>query len=422
MSAKKKPCLRMMVWLMRTKKEIIPYLKDTPNQNQLLCKNKLMFSNDLINITLSKPYRATNELEYLKKVLDSGHVASLGEFSHQCESWFELHLKCKKALMTHSCTAALEVIALMIGIQPGDEVILPSFTFVSTANAFALRGARIRFADSLPHHPNVHPESILSLISSRTKAIVVVHYAGMAVDMDPLLEVCRERNIFLIEDAAQGMQSHYKNKPVGTIGDFATFSFHDTKPVSCGEGGMLVINRSEYIPLAEQILEKGTNRIEFKKGGIRSYDWQCLGSSYGASQLQAAVLFAQLEEIDLIFESRKKIWQIYSDELNFGNSSIRFPYLFNYSEYNTSIFYLEVLRPALRNYLIHKFEAMGIQVSFHYKCLHLSPFGKQWKEEDLPNAKYWEENILRLPLHPFLTGGDVKKITSLLEEFLTGFE
>ena len=422
MRAKKKPCFRMTEWLTKTKKEIIPYLKQTQHQNQLLCKNYFMIYHDLESISLSKPYRASNELTYLKESLDSGHVSSLGVFAQKCESWFEQHLSCSRALMTHSCTAALEMVALLIETQPGDEIILPSFTFVSTANAFALRGASLKFADSLPNHPNVDPASIISLISSKTKAIVVVHYAGMAVDMDSLLVICREKNIFLIKDAAQGMYSHYKNRPVGTIGDFATFSFHETKPISCGEGGMLIINRPEYIPLAEKILEKGTNKIEFKRGGVQSYEWNCLGSSFAASQLQAAVLLAQLEEVDMIFEIRKSKWQIYDRELKIENSSFRLPQSSDFSSYNTSVFYLEILKPSLRNILIRKFNEKGIQASFHYKCLHTCPFGKQWNKEELPNAKYWEENIIRLPLHTDLSDLEVVKIIGILNEFISESE
>ncbi|MCC6815197.1 MAG: dTDP-4-amino-4,6-dideoxygalactose transaminase [Saprospiraceae bacterium] len=368
-------------------------------------------------IPLSKPYQAKNQLRYAQQVIESSYWSSSHYFSKRCEEFFNSYFGIHSCLLTHSCTDALELISLLIDIQEGDEVIVPSFTFVSTANAFLLRGAKIVWCDSQTDHPNISIDQILPLITHKTKAIVVVHYAGLCVDMDPIIEICKQKNIFLIEDAAQALSSEYKGRKAGTLGDFATFSFHDTKPISCGEGGLLVINNSKYCDQALIHLEKGTDRHAYLQGQINKYQWMNLGSSYAPSEFQSSQLLAQLEEIEIIFDIRKKIWNQYITQLNsIRTSKFRLPKIFDYSDYNTSILYLEIMEECHRNELIHLLNRNGISATFHYLALHSSPYGRRMNHQECPNASYWEKQILRLPLHTDVEEADVEKICKLLSE------
>ncbi|NOT36176.1 MAG: dTDP-4-amino-4,6-dideoxygalactose transaminase [Saprospiraceae bacterium] len=362
-------------------------------------------------IPLSKPYQAANQLKYAHQVIESGHWSSYNQFSMKCEAFFNSYFGINTCLLTHSCTDALELISLLIELKEGDEVIVPSFTFVSTANAFLLRGAKIIWCDSQEDHPNVSIDQILPLISSKTKAIVVVHYAGVCVDMDPIISLCKSKNIVLVEDAAQALTSEYKGRKAGTLSDFATFSFHDTKPISCGEGGLLVINNSDYFDKAVIHLEKGTDRHAFLQGQVNKYQWLNVGSSYAPSEFQSSQLFAQLEEMDSIFDLRKKIWRQYMHILDSHYSEVyKLPKKFNYSDYNTSIFYVELRFESQRNNLIQNLNLSGISASFHYLALHSSPFGSIINSQDCPNASYWEKHILRLPIHTEMNEKDVEFI------------
>lgn len=370
-------------------------------------------------IQLSNPHLARNQMKYVQDSIVSGKLSSSGKYSQECESYFNQYFDPSISLLTHTCTDALEMIALLINIKEGDEIIIPSFTFVSTASAFLLRGVKIVWADSQFNHPNVDVEHIFSLITSNTKAIVVVHYAGLSVDLNRLIDYCRVRKIFIIEDAAQAFHSHYYNRKVGTIGDFATFSFHDTKPISCGEGGLLVVNNPDYVESACVVLEKGTDRRSFINGQVEQYQWKSLGSSFGASQLQAACLLAQLEDVELIFSTRQVIWEEYCKA--FEQSSLlqyfRLPIQVTYSNYNTSIFYLELLNTEDRNRLIKYLNLKGIQASFHYLPLHTSPMMHGKVVTDCPYAEYWSKHLLRLPLHTSMTIKDVHYIVNEISRF-----
>ena len=270
----------------------------------------------MIQIPFNKPYLTGNETKYIETAVNSGKISGNGEFTKKCQSFFEEKYGLKKCLLTTSCTDALEMAAILCDIKQGDEVIVPSYTFVSSALAFVRQGAKIVFADSLPYHPNIDVDKVESLITKKTKAIVPVHYAGMACDMDKIMALAEKHNLFVIEDAAQAIDSYYFNKngekkPLGSIGDLATFSFHETKNIISGEGGMLVINNEKFIKRAEIIWEKGTNRAEFFRGEVNKYGWVDTGSSFLPSEIIAAFLWAQIENIEDIQAKRKKIWEKY---------------------------------------------------------------------------------------------------------------
>lgn len=373
----------------------------------------------LYEIPLCKPYHSKHELTYLKEVLDSGKISSSGKFSQLCESFFENYFNGSQCLLTHTCTDALEMVALLLDIQENDEIILPSYTFVSTANPFVMQGATLRFADSRADHPNVDVASIMSLVNEKTKAIVVVHYAGMAVDMEELKAICKAKGIILIEDAAQAFGSSYNGQKLGSIGDLACFSFHDTKQISCGEGGLLVINNPIFRKRAELLLEKGTNRLAFKKGMAISYDWQDVGSSFGASQLQAAVLYSQLQEMDIILERRKSIYELYENQLAELQlrGYIRIPKIFEFCSFKSTSFFIELPERKHRNLLMQYLNQQGIQAGFHYLCLHNSPFYRRIEFIDLPNAMYWQEHILRMPLYPDLNASQLGIITDSIKTY-----
>jgi dTDP-4-amino-4,6-dideoxygalactose transaminase len=267
------------------------------------------------HIPFNKPYLTGNETNYIYQAVQSGKISGDGIFTKKCHEFFELKYGFKKCLLTTSCTDALEMAAILSGIEDGDEVIIPSYTFVSTANAFVLRGAKIVFCDSQENHPNIDDTQIERLITSKTKAIVVVHYAGVACEMDNICSIATKHNLFLIEDAAQAIDSFYKGRPLGSFGHFAAFSFHETKNVISGEGGMLVINDLDFVERAEIIREKGTNRSKFFRGEIDKYGWVDIGSSYLPSDIIAAFLFAQLENLEIIQDKRLNLWNRYYHNL-----------------------------------------------------------------------------------------------------------
>ena len=295
-----------------------------------------------MKVPFNKPCFIGKELDYISQAVKSGKISGDGMFTKKCHDFFETIYGFKKALLTTSCTDALEMAAILLDIKEGDEVIVPSFTFVSTANAFVLRGAKIVFVDSCSNHPNMDVTKIESLITKKTKVIVAVHYAGMACDMDVIMELAKKHNLFVVEDAAQSIHSFYKGKPLGSIGHLATFSFHETKNVSSGEGGMLVINDERFVKRAEVIREKGTNRSQFFRGEINKYDWVDIGSSFLPSDIIAAFLYAQLENIDKIQEKRSKIWIKYKEAFNSIATSgkVTLPEIPVNATNNAHIFYL----------------------------------------------------------------------------------
>ncbi len=372
-------------------------------------------------IPFKKPYLHGKELVYIAQAVASGKISGDGLFTKKCHEFFEQRYGFKKVLMTTSCTDALEMAAILLDIQPDDEVIAPSYTFVSTVNAFALRGANIIFADSYPDHPNIDPVQIAKLITPKTKAIVVVHYAGIACDMDAIMAISKQHNIPVVEDAAQAIDSYYKGKPLGSIGTFGTFSFHETKNIIAGEGGLLVINDEQYIHRAEIIREKGTNRSSFFRGEVAKYGWVDIGSSFLPSDIIAAYLNAQLESIDAIQEKRKAIWQRYYGRLSqvLTGSGIELPSVAVYSTNNAHMFYLVCESLEQRSALIQFLKDNGIHAVFHYLSLHQSEYYlSKYRGSDLPNSDRFTDTLIRLPLFYELTDEQVDYVCNMIFNFV----
>jgi dTDP-4-amino-4,6-dideoxygalactose transaminase len=376
------------------------------------------------NIPFNKPYFSGNELHYMKQALDRGKISGDGYFTQKCHDFFYNRFGFKKCLLTTSCTDALEMVSILLDIQPGDEIIAPSYTFVSTVNAFVLRGARIKFIDSHPNHPNINEQLIEAAISQKTKAIVVVHYAGMACNLDYIQSLAAKHNIALVEDAAQAMDSYYhshngKMIPLGSIGDFATFSFHETKNIISGEGGMLVINNKNYYERAEIIREKGTNRSKFFRGEVDKYSWVDVGSSFLPSELIAAFLYAQLENLENIQSKRKEIWDSYFQKLN-GKlpSGIELMSIPEHATNNAHMFYLVCQNDEQRDLLIMHLKKHKIQSVFHYLPLHLSSYYLKTNNiESLPNAEKFGSTLLRLPFFYELTKDQIEYICQTIIRF-----
>lgn len=356
-------------------------------------------------------YHTGNEIKYLEEVIAFGQLTGSGKYTGKCRDFFYSKYGFHDILLTTSCTSALEMSAMLINIQPGDEIIMPAYTFVSTANAFALRGAKIVFADSAKENPNMDVAEIEKLITRKTRAIVVVHYAGIACDMDKIMELAAKYNLVVIEDAAHAIDSYYKGKPLGSIGHLATFSFHETKNITCGEGGMLVINDKKFADRAEVLIEKGTNRKDFNTGKATKYEWVDLGSSYRLPELSSAFLFAQFEALDTIQEKRKKIWDAYYKgliELQ-KEEIIELPVVSDYGKHNSSIFYLVCKNEKQRTNLIKRLSEKGISAAFHYQPLHLSPYYLSTGERKikLENAEKYGKCLVRLPLYAGLKEKEV---------------
>lgn len=363
-----------------------------------------------MKIPFNKPFLTGKETQYIEEAVLSQKICGDGTFTKKCHEFFEKKYGFKKALLTTSCTDALEMASILINIKDGDEVIIPSYTFVSTANAFVLRGAKIVFADSLPNHPNIDVSKIESLITDKTKAIVPVHYAGTACDMDEIMELANKYKLFVVEDAAQAINSYYKGKPLGSIGHLGTFSFHETKNIISGEGGMLVINDERMIARAEIIREKGTNRSQFYRGEVDKYGWIDIGSSFLPSDIIAAFLFAQLENLDKIQNRRLEIWNRYYDELKelALNDKIKIPEVFSDRTNNAHLFYIQVKNVEERDNYLNSMREQGISPVFHYLSLHKSPYFKsKYNGESLPNADKYTDTLVRLPLYYSLTDEEV---------------
>lgn len=368
-------------------------------------------------IPFNKPYLAGQEQSNIAKALASRKLSGDGEFTHQCHRWFESTAGFKKALLTTSCTAALEMSAILLDIKPGDEVILPSYTFVSTANAFALRGATLKFADSLPSHPNIDPGQITRLITPRTRAIVVVHYAGIACDMERILALAAHHRIPVVEDAAQAIDSFHEGRPLGSLGALSAFSFHETKNIVCGEGGLLAINDARLVKRAEIVREKGTNRSSFFRGEVDKYGWVDIGSSFLPSEIQAAFLFAQLTDIEKIQTERKRVWQRYWD--NFSNAKlsedVQLPVIPPFATNNAHMFYLVCDSLEQRSALISALKAKNVLAVFHYQSLHSSAyFADKHDGRVLANCDRYTDCLVRLPLFPELSNSDVDMISEIV--------
>lgn len=337
----------------------------------------------------------------------------------KCHDFFENKYGFKKVLLTTSCTSALEMAAILLDIKEGDEIIAPSYTFVSTVNAFVLRGAKIIFIDSCKDSPNMDVNKIEASITSRTKVILPVHYAGIACDMDKIMSLAKKYNVFVVEDAAQAIDSYYKERPLGSIGHLAAFSFHETKNIISGEGGMLVINDDRFIKRAEIIREKGTNRSAFFRGEIDKYEWVDIGSSYLPSEITAAFLFAQLQNIEKIQLKRKEIWNTYNEKLSVLKAiGIKQAFISEYATNNAHIYYIICRNLNERSQLIQYLKDRNILAIFHYLSLHKSPFyNNNYNGEELINADLYSDTLLRLPLYYELNENDIIRITDAIIAF-----
>ena len=373
----------------------------------------------MINFNIP-PYVGT-EIKYIEEAIKAHKICGDGRFTHLCNEWIEQNTGIEKALLTTSCTHATEMAAILINIQPGDEVIMPSYTFVSTADAFVLRGAKVVFVDINPRTMNIDEDLIEAAITDSTKAIVPVHYAGVSCEMDKIMEIAQRYNLYVVEDAAQGVMSTYKGKPLGTIGDYGCFSFHETKNYSMGEGGALLIRDKENIELAEIIREKGTNRSKFFRGQIDKYTWVEAGSSYLPSDMNAAYLWAQLEKADEINQNRLKTWNRYYEALKFleEEGRIELPYIPSYCEHNAHMFYIKASDLKERTELISFMKKNEIGCVFHYVPLHTAPAGLKYgyfSGQDKYTTKE-SERLVRLPMYYNMDEADRERVIDKIIEF-----
>jgi dTDP-4-amino-4,6-dideoxygalactose transaminase len=355
-----------------------------------------------MTIGFNRPSMAGRELDFIRQAVADAHLAGDGRFTRRCHAWLEARLGASKALLTHSCTAALEMAALLFNLGPGDEIIMPSFTFVSTANAVALRGAVPVFVDIRPDTLNIDETLIEAAISPRTKAIFAVHYAGVACAMDPIMKIAQRRGLLVAEDAAQGLLARYSGRPLGSLGHLAAISFHETKNLISGEGGALIVNDARFLARAEIIREKGTNRSSFVRGEVDKYTWVDIGSSYLPSEIVAAFLFAQMEQADRLLTERRALWNRYHEGLAALESRelCRRPIVPADCEHNAHLYYLLLPDIAARNSLMSRLKAMGVQAPFHYVPLHDAPAGIRFGRTS-GSLRYTEDlasRLVRLPL------------------------
>lgn len=378
-------------------------------------------------IHFNRPHLTGKETDYIRAAVESGKISGNGEFTHRCQEYFEKRYGFRKCLLTTSCTDALEMAAILTGVGPGDEVIVPSYTFVSSALAFVRQGATIVFADSRDDQPNLDESKLEALITPRTKVIVPVHYAGVACEMDVIMSVAAKHNLLVVEDAAQAIDSYYKGRPLGSIGHLACFSFHETKNIIAGEGGMLAINDERFVRRAEIIWEKGTNRAEFFRGEVNKYGWVDTGSSFLPTEIVSAFLWAQLEHLDEIQAERKRLWQNYWDFLSgLKSSSFKLPQIPDYATNNAHMFYLLFPDLVSRSNFITKMKARDILTVFHYLPLHSSDFYREYAKShpclnpvpaSLPNCDRYADTLVRLPLYYGL-GPDQERVFAAIREAL----
>ncbi len=369
-------------------------------------------------IDFNRPHLTGKEAHYMYEAVSKGKLSGNGEFTKRCQAFLEERYGFRKCLLTTSCTDALEMCALLCDIQPGDEVIVPSYTFVSSALAFVRAGAKIVFADSMRRNPNLDAEQIEALITPRTKVIVPVHYAGVACDMDRIMEIADKHKLLVVEDAAQAIDSYYKGRPLGSIGHLAAFSFHETKNIISGEGGALCINDERFIRRAEILWEKGTNRAEFFRGEVNKYGWVDIGSSFLPSEVIAAFLWAQLERMDVIQAKRKALWERYFELLKPLADEGRFtlPDLPEYATNNAHMFYLVCHSLEERSALIQRLKDNGILAVFHYLSLHSSPYYTPRHDgRELPECDRYADCLVRLPLYYDLELSQVDEICSVIK-------
>ena len=367
----------------------------------------------------NKPYLTGREAPNIAEALAARKLSGDGPFTKRCQAMLEGLLGSGRSFLTTSCTDALEAAALLCEIEPGDEVIVPSYTFVSTANAFALRGAVIRFADSYADHPNMDPASVAAIIGPQTKVIVPVHYAGVACDMDALGALAERNGAQIVEDAAQGIASSYKGRPLGTLGDYGAFSFHETKNIIAGEGGALQVNRTDRVKQAEIVREKGTDRSAFFRGEVDKYGWVSLGSSYLPSEMIAAFLLAQLEDMDAIQARRLAAWHRYAAILEplAHEGAIELPAIPAYATNNAHMFFLLCPDLDTRTALLEHLKADGIYAAFHYQALRSSPFFADQAGPDTPHADRFSRTLVRLPLFAELGEDEAERIALSVVRF-----
>ena len=371
-------------------------------------------------IDFNRPYLTGDEEKYIFEAVRNGKISGNGKHTNLCQDFFQNRFGFKKALLTTSCTDALEMSALLSNIQEGDEVIVPAYTFVSSALAFVRERATIVFADSLPDHPNLDTSKLDALITPKTKAIVVVHYAGVACDMDVVMALADKHNLIVIEDAAQAIDSTYKGRALGSIGHFGTFSFHETKNIQCGEGGLLAINDDKYSDRAEIMWEKGTNRAEFFRGEVNKYGWVDIGSSFLPSEITSAYLYAQIQHIEDIQSKRKAIWNRYNELLQELNESrkLTLPELPDFATNNAHMFFIITKGIEERSELINHLRNKDIHAVFHYLALHNSEYySKKHDGRDLPNSVKFENSLLRLPMFNDLQLDQVDFICETIKAF-----
>lgn len=374
-------------------------------------------------IPFNRPFIAGRELEYITEAVKAGKLSGNGGFTKRCQGWFEGRYGFGKCLLTTSCTDALEMAAMLCKVGPGDEVIMPSYTFVSTALAFVRQGAKVVFADSGTRHPNLDAERVEELVTERTKVIVPVHYAGCACDMDAIMDIAKRHGLRVVEDAAQAVDSWYigkdgKRRALGTIGDLGCFSFHETKNVIAGEGGMLAVNNPEMARRAEIIWEKGTNRAEFFRGEVNKYGWVDVGSSFLPSELTAAFLWGQLEHLDDIQAKRRRLWEVYREELaGKGSGAFEIPEIPKWATNNGHCFYLACRDLETRTRIIAHLKAHGVLAVFHYLPLHSSPFFHDKHDgRVLSNCDRYADTLVRLPLYYELTEDEAREVARLVLE------
>jgi len=370
-------------------------------------------------IPFNKPYLTGQELGYIAEAHHRGQLAGDGYFTKQCNAWLEQRTGCSKALLTHSCTAALEMAALLSDIQPGDEVILPSYTFVSTANAFVLRGGVPIFVDIRTDTLNIDETLIEAAITPRTKVIVAVHYAGVSCEMDTIMAIARRHQLIVVEDAAQAILARYKGRPLGSIGDFGCYSFHETKNIISGEGGALLINNSSFADRAEIIREKGTNRARFFQGKVDKYSWVDIGSSYLPGELIAAFLWAQMEQADAITAKRIRAWESYYQKLRYleQKGCARLPTVPGACSHNAHLFYLITASLSERSRLIEYMKREGIHCVFHYVPLHSSEFMANQQAQSTDSLRITEDLAQRLIRLPLWINVDADAVATAIESF-----
>ncbi len=391
---------------------------------------------DNMKLPFNIPHLTGKEAHYMYQAVAEGKLSGNGAFTKKCQQFFEERYGFKKCLLTTSCTDALEMAAILCDIQPGDEVIVPSYTFVSSALAFVREGAKIVFADSMASNPNIDAEKIESLITPRTKVIVPVHYAGVACDMDRIMEIAEKHNLIVVEDAAQAIDSYYKDRPLGAIGHLSAFSFHETKNIIAGEGGMLCINDERFIRRAEIIWEKGTNRAEFFRGEVNKYGWVDTGSSFLPSEVIAAFLWAQLEHLDDIQSRRKHLWDLYYTNLSSISSLVGksegdslplmgeqgggfLPVIPSYATNNAHMFYLVCNNLEQRSALIKHLKDNGVLAVFHYLSLHSSPYYQDKHDgRVLPECDRYADCLVRLPMYYDLKDEEVIGICTLIKKVI----